>query len=75
MKMLISIFLLYLLNQSEIDIAGHWVWCKDIYADGLVANRNHCPKFKFYSDGKGNLDNFTWKLNKRSQLSFLKRKK
>ena len=42
-----------------------------------MANRNHCPKFKFYSDGKGNLDNFTdftWKLNKKELIIVFEKK-
>ncbi len=69
------LFILFLfVNSIEVDLTGHWIWCKDIYSDGMTLNRNHCPEIKFYSNGKGSIDedsNFSWKMiDKKIQLTF-----
>jgi hypothetical protein len=74
MKIGTLVLLLFFLNLQPEDLTGRWIWCKDVYSDGMTLNRNHCPEFIFNKNGTGNLDdyvNFKWRItDKRIELIF-----
>ncbi len=45
---------------AEPAITGQWIWCKDVYENGLTLSRNHCPIVTLYQDGSGHIDDYAY---------------